>query len=227
MNTRTDLPHRRRGLFARLRASFLTGLIVVLPVGLTIWLIWSVIGWIDSWILPLVPTQFRPDQYFGFDLRGIGVVIFLLFTVVIGWLAKGYIGRSLIRWGEGVVDRMPVVRSVYNGLKQIAETVFSQGETKFDRACVIEYPRKGIWGIGFVSTRAKGELAEKIPEEEVLTVFIATTPNPTSGFLLYVPRRDVVFLDMSVEDAAKLIISAGLVYPNPKDPTRPLIASEA
>jgi uncharacterized membrane protein len=227
MNTRTDPPHRKRGLFARLRASFLTGLIVVLPVGLTIWLIWSVVGWIDSWILPLVPTRFRPDQYFGFDLRGIGVVIFLLFTVIIGWLAKGYIGRSLIRWGEGVVDRMPVVRSVYNGLKQIAETVFSQGETKFDRACVIEYPRKGVWGIGFVSTRAKGELADKIPEEEVLTVFVATTPNPTSGFLLYVPQRDVVFLDMSVEDAAKLIISAGLVYPNPKDPTRPLIASEA
>jgi uncharacterized membrane protein len=227
MNTRTDPPHRKRGLFARLRASFLTGLIVVLPVGLTIWLIWSVVGWIDSWILPLVPTRFRPDQYFGFDLRGIGVIIFLLFTVIIGWLAKGYIGRSLIRWGEGVVDRMPVVRSVYNGLKQIAETVFSQGETKFDRACVIEYPRKGMWGIGFVSTQAKGELAEKIPEEEVLTVFVATTPNPTSGFLLYVPHRDVVFLDMSVEDAAKLIISAGLVYPNPKDPTRPLIASEA
>jgi uncharacterized membrane protein len=227
MNTRTDPPHRKRGLFARLRASFLTGLIVVLPVGLTIWLIWSVVGWIDSWILPLVPTRFRPDQYFGFDLRGIGVIIFLLFTVIIGWLAKGYIGRSLIRWGEGVVDRMPVVRSVYNGLKQIAETVFSQGETKFDRACVIEYPRKGMWGIGFVSTQVKGELAEKIPEEEVLTVFVATTPNPTSGFLLYVPHRDVVFLDMSVEDAAKLIISAGLVYPNPKDPTRPLIASEA
>ncbi len=221
MSRRTDTTHRKRGLIGSLRASFLTGLVVVLPVGLTIWLIWSVVGWIDSWILPLVPTRFRPDQYFGFDLRGIGVAIFLLFTVIIGWFAKGLIGRSLLRWGENLVDRMPIVRSIYNGLKQIAETVFSQSESKFDRACVVEYPRKGIWGIGFVSTNARGELAQKIPADEVLTVFVATTPNPTSGFLLYVPREDVIFLDMSVEDAAKLIISAGLVYPNGKDPTKP------
>jgi uncharacterized membrane protein len=219
--TKDDHPHRRRGFFSSLRASFLTGLVVVLPVGLTIWLIWAVIGWIDSWILPLVPTRFRPDQYYGYDLRGIGVAIFLIFTVLIGWLAKGLIGRSLIRWGESIVDRMPIVRSVYNGLKQIAETVFSQSDTKFDRACVVEYPRKGMWGIGFVSTRARGELLDKIPAEEPLTVFVPTTPNPTSGFLLYVPRKDVILLDMSVEDAAKLIISAGLVYPNAKDPTQP------
>jgi uncharacterized membrane protein len=151
------------------------------------------------------------------------VVIFLVFTVIMGWIAKGLIGRSFIAWAEGLVDRMPVVRSIYNGLKQIAETVFAQTETNFEKACLIEYPRKGIWAIGFVSTKAKGEIATKVPgnDQTILSVFLPTTPNPTSGFLLYVPASDVIFLDMKIEDAAKLIISAGLVYPNPKDPGTP------
>ena len=126
-------------------------------------------------------------------------------------------GRSLLAWGESLVDRMPVVRSVYNGVKQVAETVFNQTEAKFDKACLIEYPRPGIWAIGFVSTVAKGEVLAKLPEDEVMTVFLPTTPNPTSGFLLYVPKRDVKFLSMTVEDAAKLVISAGLVYPPAKE----------
>mgnify|MGYP002682213343 CR=1 FL=1 len=128
---------------------------------------------------------------------------------------------SLIAWGESLVDRMPIVRSIYNGVKQVAETVFSQTEAKFDKACLIQYPRPGVWGVGFVSTPAKGEVLAKLPADEVLTVFLPTTPNPTSGFLLYVPREDVIFLDMSVEDAAKLIISAGLVYPSPPRPPEP------
>lgn len=216
-----DLPHpgprRRPGLVARLRSNFLTGLVVVMPVGLTIWVIWTVTGWIDGWVLPLVPQRFRPEQYIGIDLRGVGVVFFLLFTVLIGWVAKGLIGRSLIRWAEGLVDRMPVVRSVYNGLKQIAETVFAQSGTNFDRACLIEYPRRGSWMIGFVSTNAKGEIAQKTPlTERYLSVFVPTTPNPTSGFLLFLPESDIIPLDMTVEDAAKLVISAGLVYPSDK-----------
>jgi uncharacterized membrane protein len=223
-------PHRKRGMLARLRASFLTGLIVVLPVGLTIYLIWTVIGWIDGWVLPLVPYAWKPDtlirDYFGqdttFSIRGVGVIVFLVFTVLIGWIAKGLIGRSLIRSAERLVDRMPVVRSIYNGLKQIAETVFAQTETNFEKACLVQFPRPGIWAIGFVSTKARGEIALKIPGEgDVLTVFVATTPNPTSGFLVYVPAKDVIMLDMSLEEAAKMIISAGLVYPNAKDPSQP------
>jgi uncharacterized membrane protein len=152
----------------------------------------------------------------------VGLVIFLVFTVVIGWVAKGLIGRSLIRWAESLVDRMPVIRSVYNGVKQIAETIFAQTDTKFDKACLVQYPRPGIWAIGFISTRAKGEVATALADQgAILSVFLPTTPNPTSGFLLYVPARDVVMLEMKVEDAAKLIISAGLVYPNPKDPSLP------
>ncbi|MDE3122215.1 MAG: DUF502 domain-containing protein [Paracoccaceae bacterium] len=217
--------HHRRGLLARLRANFLTGLVVLLPISLTVYLIWSVTGWIDSWVLPFIPSPYRPEvllrHVFGpgaaVTIRGLGVLIFLVFTVVIGWLAKGLIGRTLIRRAERLVDRMPVVRSIYNGLKQIAETVFAQSEKSFERACLVEYPRRGIWGIGFVSTAAKGEIASRVPsEEQILSVFLPTTPNPTSGFLLYVPASEVIILDMTVEDAAKLIISAGLVYPSPK-----------
>jgi uncharacterized membrane protein len=211
-------PRHKRGLFGSLRANFLTGLVVVAPVALTIYLIWTVIGWIDSWVLPFVPYHYRPDQYIGINLRGAGVIIFLVFTIIVGWVAKGLIGRSLIHWGENLVARMPVVRSIYKGLKQIAETVFAQTDTSFDKACLIEYPRKGIWAIAFISTKAKGEVRDKIPgHDDIVTVFLPTTPNPTSGFLLYLPRKDVMELDMSVEDAAKLIISAGLVYPTGTD----------
>ena len=229
MNTPFDPETPKRpGLFARLRGSFLTGLVVIAPVGLTIWLVWSVVGWIDGFVLPLVPNYYQPDKliqtYLGLepsvqiDVRGIGVVIFLLFTVFIGWVAKGYIGRSLIRYAESLVERTPVVRSIYSGIKQISETVFAQSERSFEKACLIEYPRKGIWAIGFISTTAKGEVSARAGNTgALLSIFVPTTPNPTSGFLLFFPAEDVIELDMSVEDAAKLVISAGLVYPNDKE----------
>jgi uncharacterized membrane protein len=224
--TQISQPRRRRwGMLSGFRASFLTGLVVIAPVGLTIWLIWSTIGWIDGFVLPLVPGPYTPDRIldtlFGIkdqpvNVRGLGVVVFLLFTVAVGWIAKGVIGRSFISWAEGLVDRMPVVRSIYNGLKQIAETVFNDSaEAKFDRACLVQYPREGMWAIAFVSTSAKGEIARKVPRDDrMISVFLPTTPNPTSGFLLFVPEANIVYLDMGVEDAAKLVISAGLVYPN-------------
>jgi uncharacterized membrane protein len=222
MNTPFDedpQPHRKGGLISGLRASFLTGLVVIAPVAFTVWLIWSLIGWVDAVVLPLVPYHLRPEEYIGINLRGIGVIIFLMFTIVVGWVAKGLIGRSLIRFAESLVDRMPIVRTIYNGVKQIAETVFAQTERSFETACLVEYPRRGIWAIGFISTTAKGEIStiEKTGDQ-LLSVFLPTTPNPTSGFLLFVPREDVVILDMSVEDAAKLVISAGLVYPPAKPP---------
>jgi uncharacterized membrane protein len=212
-------PPRRR-LFGGLRASFLTGLVVIAPVGLTIWLIWSVVGWIDGFVLPLVPKTIRPEEYIGINLRGVGVIIFLIFTTLVGWVAKGFLGRSMIHFAEGLVNRMPVVRSIYSGIKQISETVFAQSEKSFEKACLIQYPRKGIWAIGFVSTTAKGEVAARAETSgQLVGVFLPTTPNPTSGFLLFVPKEDVIELDMTVEEAAKLVISAGLVYPNGKDPT--------
>ncbi|MDG1129161.1 DUF502 domain-containing protein [Seohaeicola saemankumensis] len=213
---------RRTGPLSGLRSSFLTGIVVIAPIGLTIWFIWSLMGFVDSVVLPLVPDRFNPGQYININLRGLGVIIFLIFTIIVGWIAKGLIGRSLIRFGESLVHRMPVVRSIYSGVKQIAETVFAQSERSFEKACLVEYPRKGIWAIGFISTEAKGEIAERpATAGALMSVFLPTTPNPTSGFLLYVPKEDVIILDMSVEDAAKLVISAGLVYPAAKDAGRP------
>ena len=213
---------KRHPILSGLRASFLTGLIVIAPLGVTAWLIWTVVGWIDGWVLPFVPHQFLPEQYIGINLRGVGVIFFLIFTVLVGWVAKGIIGRSLIVWAEGLVEQLPVVRSVYGGLKQIAETVFTQSDTSFDKACLVQYPRPGIWAIAFISSSAKYEIDEKIPgDDHKVAVFLPTTPNPTSGFLLFLHKSEVIELDMAVEDAAKLIISAGLVYPNGKDPTEP------
>ena len=163
-----------------------------------------------------------PKEVRDLETRG---TIFLLFTITIGWFAKGLIGRSLIRWAEGLVARTPIVRTVYGGIKQIAETVFAQTETSFDRVVLVEYPRKGLWAIAFVSTTAKGEVAESLHmHEEMLSLFLPTTPNPTSGFLLFVPRQDVIELEMGVEDAAKLIISAGLVYPERQIETQDKVA---
>ncbi|WP_308916985.1 DUF502 domain-containing protein [Jannaschia sp. LMIT008] len=220
-STRAPRPPRppRTGFIGRLRNNFLTGLIVIAPIGLTFWLLWSVIGWIDGFVLPFIPRRYNPELWLqqnldiGLDIRGIGVIFFLVFTVLVGWLAKGFIGRRILRWAEWLVATMPVVRSVYGGLKQIAETIFTQDNSSFEKACLVEYPRKGIWAIAFISTTAKGEIATRggVP---MMSVFLPTTPNPTSGFLLFVPTADVVVLDMSVEDAAKLVISAGLVYPN-------------
>ena len=229
-----DAPRRKPGIISRLRGNFLAGLIIIAPIGLTLWLIWTVVGWIDGWVWPFVPRAYHPEELVNWALgltgeerikvnvRGIGVFVFLIFTIFVGWLGKGLMGRSFLRYGERLVDRMPVVRSIYNGAKQIAETVFSQRDTSFDKACLIQYPRPGLWAIAFISTDAKGEIKRHLSNgEDYATVFVPTTPNPTSGFILFLPRSDIRVLDMSVEDAAKLVISAGLVYPNGIDDDKP------
>ena len=212
---RRDIPGT--GFLSSLRANFLTGMIVVGPVFLTFYLIWWFVGLVDSFVLPLVPERYQPQPYLGINVKGYGVIVFLIFTIFVGALAKGFIGRAILHRGERIVDRMPVVRSIYNGLKQIAETVLTQSNSSFEKACLIEYPRKGLWAVAFVSTSTKGEVLQRLPgEEEYLSVFLPTTPNPTSGFLLFVPKKDVIILDMDVENSAKLVISAGLVTPPTK-----------
>ncbi|NOX73996.1 MAG: DUF502 domain-containing protein [Alphaproteobacteria bacterium] len=209
---------RRASFLSNLRANFLTGMIVVAPVFFTAYLMWWFVGLIDSFVLPLVPVKYQPERYLGIDIKGYGVIVFLLFTVFVGAMAKGFIGRAVLQWGERLVDRMPIVRSIYNALKQILETVLSQSDSSMDRTpCLVEYPRKGIWAVAFVTTNTKGEVLDKLPGDDFYSVFLPTTPNPTSGFLLFVPKSDVVMLDMDVEAAAKLIISGGLIGPPSKE----------
>jgi uncharacterized membrane protein len=223
----------RRSILGALRASFLTGLVVVLPVGLTIYVVWGVVGWIDGWILPLIPSAYQPEalmqRFFGpdvnFPVRGLGVLVFLVFTALVGSVARGLIGRSMVRKAEEIVDRVPLVRSVYSGVKQITETFFAKSEKNFERTCLVEFPREGYWAVGMVATKPKGEIAEKLPNGEgMVAVFIGLTPL-TSGILIFVPERDVIILDLKADEAVKLIVSAGLVYPATKDQMQIAIAA--
>ena len=205
---------KNQNLFQRLRSNFLTGLVLITPIILTIYLLWGVINFIDDKVVPWLPNKYNPSTYLGKDIPGLGVITFLIFTTIVGMVTKGFFGRQLIKYWESLVDRTPVFRSIYNALKQIAETVFTKSDQTFKSACLVEYPRRGIWVVAFVSTITRGEIKEKINKDEILTVFVPTTPNPTSGFLLFIPKKDVIILKMSVENAAKLVISAGLVVPD-------------
>jgi uncharacterized membrane protein len=210
----TNLPHPPAGL-TRLRNYFLTGVIVVAPLAITVWLIWTFVQWVDSWVIPYIPVVYNPETYLPFDIPGVGLLIAIVGITAIGFLTANIIGRTVVGYGERLLGRMPVVRSLYNGLKQIFETVLSNSNTTFNTCGLIEYPRKGIWALVFVATDTKGEVNTVLQRagHETMSVFLATTPNPTSGFLLFVPKKDVLLLDMSIEDGAKLIISAGLVTP--------------
>ena len=205
---------KNQNLFQRLRSNFLTGLVLITPIILTIYLLWGVINFIDDKVVPWLPNKYNPSTYLGKDIPGLGVMTFLIFTTIVGMVTKGFFGRQLIKYWQSLVDRTPVFRSIYNALKQIAETVFTKSDQTFKSACLVEYPRRGIWVVAFVSTITRGEIKEKINKNEILTVFVPTTPNPTSGFLLFIPKKDVIILKMSVENAAKLVISAGLVVPD-------------
>ncbi len=203
-------------LFQKLRRDFLTGLVVLIPIVLTVYLVWSVITFIDKVIIPIIPPKYNPLDLFEIYIPGLGVFLFLIVTTLIGSLASGFIGRQAINLGEKILSRTPIVNTVYNSIKQIIQAVFKPDGTNFKQPCLIEYPRKGVWAVAFISTETYGEIKKKINKGSLVTVFLPTTPNPTSGFMLFVPKDHVIILDMSVEDAAKLIISAGLVMPEKK-----------
>ncbi|MDW3207536.1 MAG: DUF502 domain-containing protein [Alphaproteobacteria bacterium] len=210
--------HPRGGLFAKLRAYFLAGVLVTAPVAITIALAVWIVTYIDDTIMPLIPARYNPDTYFqqylgvDFGVPGLGVLVLMIVITLIGAFTAGLVGRWVVGLGEKILDRMPVIRSLYKLTKQIFQTVLQNQSNAFRQAVLVEYPRKGLWAVAFVTASTEGELREKLARDTV-NVFLPTTPNPTSGFLLFVPREDLIVLSMSVEDAVKLVISAGIVHP--------------
>lgn len=211
------------GLLARLRAYFLAGVLVTAPIGITAALAWWVVEFIDRQIVPLIPDRYNPDTYFRdylgveFGLPGLGLVVLVVAITMIGFLAAGLVGRWVFGLGEKMLDRMPIIRSLYKLTKQIFETVLRNQSDAFRQAVLVEYPRRGLWAIAFLTAGTKGEIREKLARDHV-NVFLPTTPNPTSGFLLFVPTDELIVLDMPVEDAVKLVISAGIVTPSHPSP---------
>ncbi|RFZ86653.1 DUF502 domain-containing protein [Shinella sp. WSJ-2] len=216
----------RPSLATRLRNNFLTGLVICAPIAITIWLTWTFIHWADSWVKPYIPARYNPESYLQFAIPGFGLLIALVMITLVGFLGKNLIGRSIVEFGDGLFNRTPLVRTVHKSLKQIFETVLKDKGTSFNKAAMIEYPGPGLWAIVFVATDARGEIATKFKSmgKDMVACFVAPTPFPTAGWLVYVPREKLVPLDMSAEDAAKLIISVGLVTPPEK--TLQLIENE-
>ncbi len=205
-------PAQKPRLISRLRNYLFAGIIVTVPIAITVYLTVIIVEFVDAQIVPLIPPIYNPETYLPFSIPGLGILVVLLVLIFVGFVAANFFGRALIRTGERVIDRMPIVRTVYNALKQIAETVLQQSSNAFRQVVMVEYPRKGIWALAFLTSEAVGEVRRRTGRE-LISVFLPTTPNPTSGFLLLVPKEDLIELDMSVEEAAKMIISAGVVIP--------------
>lgn len=207
----------------RLRRYFLTGLVLAAPLAITASVTWWFINLVDGMVKPLVPARFWPDSHLPFPLPGFGVVIALVGLTLLGFLAANLVGRTLIGAGEAILHRMPVVRGLYKGVKQIFETIFAQSGTSFRKVGMVQFPQPGMWSIVFIAQEAAPEIAGKLPDgAEQIGVFLPCTPNPTTGFFFYLPRREVVELSISVEDGAKLIMSAGLIQPGEMAP-RPAV----
>lgn len=216
---------KQKSALTRLRNYFLTGFIICAPLAITAYLVWSFIGWVDSWVKPYIPQVYNPDNYLPFSIPGFGLLVAFFVITIVGFLTANFIGRTIVGYGEDLLSRMPFVRNLYSGLKQIFQTVFSEQETSFEKVALIEYPRKGLWALVFIATDTRGEvdLVLKDNGKETVSVFLPTTPNPTSGFLLFVPKDDMHVLEMTVEQAAKLVISAGLVAPDVETAKKKLI----
>ena len=202
----------RRSLAARLRAYVLAGVLVTAPLAITAYLTVSFLLWVDAGVGRLVPARYNPDTYLPFSVPGIGLLLVIVFLAAAGWSARNLSGRILLRASEALLARMPVVRGIYATLKQVIHTAMAGGSRAFREVVLLEYPRPGVWALGFVTGSPQGELRSRLPGETVC-VFVPTTPNPTSGFLLFVPRRELVVLEMTVEEAIKTVVSAGMIAP--------------
>ncbi len=201
-------------LGSKLRAYFFTGILVTAPVAMTFYVAYKVILWIDTGVGKLLPPQLR--SYYDtlpFTIPGLGIIVLILTMTLVGMFAAGFIGKFFIRLGDWIVKRIPLISTVYSLLKKVFETFLSDKTAAFSKVVLLEYPRKGIWILGLVSTDTEGEV-KNILKQEMVNVFVPTTPNPTSGFLIFMPKQDLIYLDMSVEEALKFIISGGIVAPD-------------
>lgn len=212
-----DTSPNARGPAARLRRYFLTGVLVTAPISITIYLTYIFLTFVDSKVVHLLPKEWYEALYGGTIIPGVGLLIIIAVFVMIGWFATNFLGRLVIRISEYIVDRMPVIRTLYSAIKQIFETIMASQSNAFREVVMLEYPRKGVWSIGFVTGTTQGEVQD-LTEQETVNVFVPTTPNPTSGYLLFVPKTELKYLNMSVEDGVKLVVSAGIITPPEKGP---------
>jgi uncharacterized membrane protein len=205
----------RLSIGARLRYYFLTGLVVVGPLAITLYVTWSLIHIVDNWVKPYIPTLYNPDTYLPFPVPGAGLLFAFVGLVLIGALAANLIGRTLINAGERMLDGMPIVRNLYRGTKQLFESVVSASgpEQAFQKVAVMEFPSPGIYALVFITGGVAQPIAAIAPEEDLIAVFMPTHVMPPSGFTVFVPRTRVTAIDMTIEDAAKIILSAGMVTP--------------
>jgi len=199
----------------RLRTSlknyFLTGLLVILPIFITVYVILFLIRIMDA-ILKYIPAKYLPETYLHIHIPGLGLILVVILVFVVGLLARNIVGRRIVRFGENLVDRIPLVRVLYAGVKQLLEPLFLQKTDAFKRVALLEYPRRGAYVLGFITGESKGEVQSKT-SKNMVNIFVPTTPNPTSGFYILIPDDELILLNMSVEDAFKLIISGGIVSP--------------
>jgi uncharacterized membrane protein len=202
------------GIISRIRTYFLTGLIVAGPVAVTLWLIWWFVTWVDGLVRPFIPRAYRPETYLPLEIPGLGLIIAFLALTLLGFLTANLIGRKLVDFGEGILNRMPIVRPIYRTAKQIFQTLFSKSESSFRRVGLVEFPSPGMWSLVFLTQPPNEEISSRLPATEHVSAFMPCTPNPTTGFFFYVPRRDVIDLDITVEAAMTLLMSAGMVQPS-------------
>jgi uncharacterized membrane protein len=204
----------RMGFAARLRAYFLAGVLVTAPFALTAYLAWLVVDFVDSRVMKLVPDRYNPNAYLPVGIPGIGLIVAFVLLTAIGALTAGLAGRILIGFGETLLARMPVVRGVYGAIKQVVSTIVSQQSNSFREVVLVQWPREGMWTVAFVTGTATDEIRALNPDGDMIGVYVPTTPNPTSGYLMWVERSEVVPMAISIEDGIKLVVSCGIVTPN-------------
>jgi uncharacterized membrane protein len=202
-----------QSVIARIRNYFLTGLVLVGPLYITFSLTWWFINWVDDLVRPFIPAAYRPETYLPIKIPGSGLIIAFIALTSLGFLTANLVGRKLVELSENVLNWMPVVRPIYKSLKQIFETLFAKTDSSFRRVALVEFPSPGMWSLVFLSQSASPDIAARLPATEHVAAFMPCTPNPTTGFFFYVPRRDLIELDITVEAAMTLLMSAGMVQP--------------